>query len=88
MNYPPEAKVWALMGTWYVTFGPFDSEAQADKFSIPFVVPQKKTKLSLQAPRDKGQLCACGVPIRTHRKPTLVLHLSNLCKELENQPIL
>lgn len=90
----PTAKTWELMQAFYVTFGPFPSKTTADAFKdskiekIQITKPHRQPTTvnpGLQAPRNKNQTCLCGVPVHTHKKPTLVLHLSNLCRLVDER---
>lgn len=80
-----DSKVWGYMQEFYVTFGPFTTEQKAKKFAKVNTFDDKPTSLhDYNRPRIKDQLCVCGALVRVHKKPTLVLHLSNLCRSLEN----
>lgn len=88
----PQTKVWTYMqNNHYVTVGPFDSLRKAEKFETSLNLPQNNTKrahmLDLQKPRNKQQNCLCGSLVHIHKKPTLVLHLSNLCEIIESKRI-
>ena len=87
---------------WFITLGDFPDKAQALKVHDDFIQKNQPDKIKTVSVKNKAKIlypkiqCTtkpdqkcliCDLPIKTHHKPALKLHLTTICNLLQKRGI-